>query len=585
MTRFSCWLVGWMLLALPAAQASILLVNGGHSSNTIMVDPQASPAVKGAAQELSDDLKAISGATIPVSTESPRGHAIFVQTLNPAVAQPDETFWMRTSHGNVYLIGNSPRGTLYAVYTFLENYLGVRWYAPDATVLPPQPTIQIPDLNVQQSPAFSYRDTDEHLVFQSAAWDAHVKLNGTSVPDDPAYGGINRLFNGAENFYALVPPGKYFADHPEYFSLIGGKRSAQGDSQLCLTNPDVLRIVTDALVAEAKQNPKELTLGLSPNDAPDGSCQCDACRASDALYGAPSGTLLHFVNQVAAGVQAALPGRKIWVETLAYQYTERAPNAGSIHPADNVLVCLAPIYACDGHPLATDPENAKSNTALKAWSVVAPDHLQIWHYVTNFAHYLQPYPDWDELGADMPYYKANGVSGMFCEGDYNSNGELMPMRTWVLGHLMWNPHQEVWPLVKDFCDGYYGAAGTDIYQYLRLFHDDLQKPGVHLHLYDAPTAGYLNAETLGAANRLLDHAEAAVPTDPLKSRVEEVRLGLRGVELERSVPTGATTPADRTLFRDRLARFVDDLHRFKVDYISEGRPAAAWIADMQKAAG
>ena len=86
-------------------------------------------------------------------------------------------------------------------------------------------------------------------------------------------------------------------------------------------------MVVDALVAEAKAHPQELTLGLSPNDAPGGNCECDACRAADAKFGSPAGTLVDFVNKVATAVQAALPDRKIWVETLAYQYHGEGPDA------------------------------------------------------------------------------------------------------------------------------------------------------------------------------------------------------------------------------------------------------------------
>ncbi len=395
--------------------AGLVLADHGQSRYQIVIAPDASPTVKHAAQELADDLKQISGATLPVVSENPGGPAIFVGA-SPFLPSgfrkvqldtlPEEGFVVRTDGHNLYLAGHDERGTLYAVYSFLEDHLGVRWYAPDATVLPPQEVVRVPELNETQSPAFSYRDTDEAIVFGNAPWDAHLKLDGVTVPDQADLGGINRLFNGAENFYALVPPGRYFADHPDYYSLVDGKRKSSPDSQLCLSNPDVFKVVVDALIAEAKANPKELTLGLSPNDARDGSCQCDACRAADAKFGSPAGTLLDFVNKVAAAVQAALPDRKIWVETLAYQYTEKAPTPGTIAPADNVLVCLAPIYACDGHPLASDPQNKKSNEALLAWSKVAKGHLQVWHYVTNFAHYLQPYPDWDELGADMPYYRS-----------------------------------------------------------------------------------------------------------------------------------------------------------------------------------
>ena len=584
-----------LFLSINSTSASgLVLANDNRSSYSIVIAPDASPTVKHAAQELADDLKQISGATLQVLNEKPSGPAIFVgaSPFLPSSFRKvrldtfaEESFVVRTDRRNLYLAGHGDRGTLYAVYSLLEDHLGVRWYAPDATVLPPQNMVRVSDLNETHSPAFSYRDTDESIVFGNAQWDAHLMLNGVSVPDQSDLGGINRLFNGAENFYELVPPSRYFADHPDYYSLVDGKRKCSSDSQLCLSNPGVFKVVVDALVAEAKANPKELTLGLSPNDAPDGSCECDACRAANARFGSPAGTLLDFVNKVAAAVQAALPDRKIWVETLAYQYTEKAPTPGTIAPAGNVLVCLAPIYACDGHPLASDPQNEKSNEALITWNKVAPGHLQIWHYVTNFAHYLQPYPDWDELGADMAYYRANGVSGMFCEGDYQGNCELQTMRTWVMAHLFWNPRQDVWVLVRDFCDGYYGKAGTDIYAYLRLFHDRLQQPGVHLHLYDPPTSELFSAEVLKQANDLFDHAEATAESPEVKSRVQEARMGIRYIMLASHLPGKNATDAEREAFRDRLVPFIADLGRFKIASLSEGHNADEWIKQMEAAAG
>ena len=577
-----------------AAAAGLVLADHARTDYSIIIATNASPTVKHAAAELADDLKQISGAVFPVLSERPKGPAIFVGTspwLPAAFGKvrldtlPSEAFVLRTDRHNLYLAGPDDRGTLYAVYALLEDHLGARWYAPEVTLLPPQDRVRIPSLNETQSPAFDYRDTDEAIVFANAPWDAHLRLNGVSVPAQADLGSINRLFNGAENFYALVPPDRYFASHPDYYSLVDGHRKASPDSQLCLSSPGVFQVVVDALVAEAKANPSELTLGLSPNDAVHGNCQCDACRAADAKYGSPAGTLLAFVNRVAGAVQAALPDRKIWVETLAYQYSEKAPTPGTVAPADNVLVCLAPIYACDGHPLATDPQNRKSQAALVAWNRVAPGHLQIWHYVTNFAHYLQPCPDWDELGADMAYYRSNGVSGMFCEGNYQGNGELQVMRTWVMAHLCWNPHQDVWPLVRDFCDGYYGPAGPDLYAYLQLYHHRLQQPDIHLHLYDPPTSPLFSPELLKSANSLFDHAETVANTPELKRRVEEARLGIRYVELARHVPGDHATTADRAAFRARLDPFLADLARFKIAALSEGRTADEWIRPMKAAAG
>ncbi len=174
---------------------------------------------------------------------------------------------------------------------------------------------------------------------------------------------------------------------------------------------------------------------------------------------------------------------------------------------------------------------------------------------------------------------------MFCEGDYQGNRELQAMRTWVMAHLFWKPQQDVWKLVRDFCDGYYGKAGADIYAYLRLFHDRLQQPDVHLHLYDPPTSTLFSADLLKSANAFFDHAEAVADSPEIKSRVQEARMGIRYVELAGHVPGKNATAADRDAFRARLDPFIVDLGRFKIASLSEGHNTDQWIRNMKVHAG
>jgi repressor LexA len=55
-------------------------------------------------------------------------------------------------------------------------------------------------------------------------------------------------------FTKLCPPSLYFYEHPEYFSEVNGKRLKER-TQLCLTNPDVLRIVTSNVLANIRKDP------------------------------------------------------------------------------------------------------------------------------------------------------------------------------------------------------------------------------------------------------------------------------------------------------------------------------------------
>ncbi|MCA1595812.1 MAG: hypothetical protein LC772_05255, partial [Chloroflexi bacterium] len=174
------------------AHADINLADQGRGAYTIIIAPDASATVHRAATELSADLQQMSGAMVPVDTGRPKGPAIYVGE-SPATRSwglklsslPAEGFVIRTRGRDLALAGRDDRGTMYAVYTFLEDNLGARWYAPDATVLPHYVAVNVPNLNVRQSPAFDYRDTDESIVSGNAAWDAHLKLDGTDVPDDP----------------------------------------------------------------------------------------------------------------------------------------------------------------------------------------------------------------------------------------------------------------------------------------------------------------------------------------------------------------------------------------------------------------
>src|SRR5208337_2061902 len=91
---------------------------------------------------------------------------------------------------------------------------------------------------------------------------------------------------------------EFFDAHPEYFSLVGSARRRAG-GQLCLSNADVLRIVTERVLKCMRANPKAMIVSVSQNDWA-GYCECPQCRALADEEGSQSGPLLRFVNAVAA---------------------------------------------------------------------------------------------------------------------------------------------------------------------------------------------------------------------------------------------------------------------------------------------
>jgi len=71
--------------------------------------------------------------------------------------EPDG-FVIRNSGTHIILAGGAHKGTLYAVYTFLEKYLGCRFFAPDAEIVPVNKEIILPGINYSGQPAFRDRE-------------------------------------------------------------------------------------------------------------------------------------------------------------------------------------------------------------------------------------------------------------------------------------------------------------------------------------------------------------------------------------------------------------------------------------------
>jgi hypothetical protein len=108
------------------------------------------------------------------------------------------------------------------------------------------------------------------------------------------------------------------------------------------------------------------------------------------------------VNQVAEAIEKDHPEKLI--DTLAYQFTEAPPTG--ITPRKNVRVRLCPIGCCEAHPYEACalPANKAFLSNLKSWATLT-DSLYIWHYSTDFANYLMPFPDFDQFPDSIRLYR------------------------------------------------------------------------------------------------------------------------------------------------------------------------------------
>lgn len=571
-------LVAMTLLAIGLTPAKVNLVEGGRSDFQIVLSPGASLSMQHGAKELQRYIFEMSGAKLPIrglSSVKKSSHLIVLTDLDmsfegAARPMPDEAFRIRTTSFGLIIEGGAKRGAMYGCYALLEDVLGVRWYNSRATKVPKLKSITIAPINRREAPAFEYREPFFTEAFDKD-WAVRNRTNGNSQRLDASVGGKVAYGAFVHTFNELVPPETNFDAHPEYFSMIDGQRR-KGYYQLCLTNPDVVKLAIAKVEEWIAKNPDATIFSVSQNDTYY-NCQCPTCSAVEKEEGAPSGPLIRFVNQVAEAIEVKHP--KVLIDTLAYQWSEKPPL--HVRPRKNVRIRIAPIGACFSHPLDGCSENRLPLQNLLNWAKIT-DQVYIWHYATNFANYLQPLPNLDEIAGDVKLFKNHGVVGFFDEGDYapGGGGEMSELKAYLLAKLMWDPNRNSDAIIDDYVSGVYGRAATYIRRWLGLIHASgrAQTNQAHARIYDPPTAPYLTDGVLATGTKLFDAAERAVVDDPRAlDEVQRARLALDYVRLQRTAPSSVDfAPLARNVARK--------IRKYGIGQIREGQPVDVFLKSI-----
>jgi hypothetical protein len=387
-----------------------------------------------------------------------------------------------------------------------------KWDA-SAAVISRDPLLSVPAvINDKEAPAFCYREVYMPSSFNDEYLDWH-RLH--------RFEDLWGLWG--HSFFKLVSPAIYFHTHPEYFSLFNGERKPK---QLCLSNAAVLKITVDKLKKEMLQNSEALYWSVSPNDDI-GYCECVNCKKLDAADGGPQGSLIHFVNAVAA----FFPDKKI--TTLAYGYSSHATTI--TRPASNVVIMLSSIDAYRTKPLETDATAAVFRNDLSQWKEKT-GNIFAWDYCTQFTNYLAPFPVTNTFKPNIDFFSRQNISGIFMQGSGNTYSDMPELKTYVLSHLLWNPSVDADNLVTEFLNGYYGRSSGVIARYLSLMHQ--KSSDVNLDIYGNPVNdhnGYLSPENMNVYSDLMDKAEQLTENDSIAFRhVQALRLTQEYVYLQQA---------------------------------------------------
>ncbi len=468
---------------------TLKLVVDGVSDYVIVRGENAYISEVTASTELQKYLKQISGVEIPIVTDAtePVAKEIVVGKTNREADGEfdrdelgDDGLVIKSNGQKLFLVGGEQRGTLYAVYEFLESYLGCGFYTNAIEKIPEMKTISLEKIEEdKQIPIMRSRDLGwaAYSGFENIC--VKRKLNGHQCAISDAKGGKFIWNPYVHTFASLVNYGTYGAEHPEYFAHTedGTLLSNDGRPQLCLTNPDVLQITIDTVKWWIQNTPGVKVVSVSQNDG--GSpCMCSNCQA---VYveenGAYSGTNIRFVNAVAEAIKEEYPD--VMIDTLAYQYSRKACIT---KPAENVIVRLCTIECCFTHPLSEcsvqtfQPHDSEVSTNsfaqdLQDWGKIC-DNVYIWDYTTNFWLFTVNFSSFDVLRENMKFFAENSVKGVFEQGNgFTTCGEFDDLRGYLLSKLLWDPYmseEEYYGYMNDFLANVYGPGWAYIREYIDL---------------------------------------------------------------------------------------------------------------------
>lgn len=574
-----------------------IIVRNKKSHAEIVID---SKKLKTLASEIQKYVAKVTGARIPVKyleNSSLRNRILIVKNHNslpPGVnisKLKEEGFIIKRVNADLIITGKDMRGVSYGIYTFLEKFVGIRWLWPGETgeVIPKLKRLEIKgDIDIREEPDYfmrfipSGRSNPKAQVHPNSfkgkigLWRKRNKVGGSVE------------IRGVHAFGEIVPPRKYFHNHPEYYALVNGKRGGEeikyallknvddfhlaGNWQVCTTNPDVIKLTVEYVMRKFNETSKSVIINVSPNDG-FGFCECEKCKSLDtkettgefSLNGERfpliSERIFTFVNQVARNVIETHPNR--FINILAYGFYHKVPN-NIPRLADNVIVQYC--VGCHGH---CAPEVKKRDyDRIKNWARYHT-HIGIYEYFIMGIWPGTPRVYASLIAEAIKNYHKMGVRYFFTQAA--NNWATCGVNYYVAAKLLWNTRLNYRGILNDYYKRGFGHAADVIKNYFMLHERKLKEvmkrkiPGVvdHFHKSRKPEL-FLDAVLLDKCKKLLEEAERLSAGDKqIRKRINFVKKGfvytrlhyeaieslerLKEVGISTSIPSQRKTPDAGTL--------------------------------------
>jgi len=459
----------------------VTLTQNSKAVSRIVIPKDASEIEEYAAKVLQKQLLKISGAELEIVTDaiSSKKNDIYLGNVDREETSSvdiekleDDGFVIQTINRRLIIVGGKEKGLLYGVYSFLEKHLGCRKYTSKVSLIPRINSIIVQDIADEEIPVFKFREVYYRDAFNQSFREWHGLDSNGFLGTDSDWGSWCHTIGG------LVPPEKYATSNPEFYSLRRGKRTGHlfynNRSDICFSSQGALDAACEHLGDQIEKNPIPKYWSVSQMDNAE-YCTCPKCKQAYDEQGATMGTILPFVNNVAK----RFPDKTI--STLSYWYSTRPPE--HIKPETNVNIMLCNIGSPRHIPVQEGDSTFCSD--LEAWAKIH-DNIMLWDYVIQFANLLAPFPNLRTLQPNLQYLNRNGVVAMFEQANRDVGGEFCELKAYLFSKLLWDPYQDIEPIIDDFLTGYYGEAGKYIREYIDLMHDELEASDAKLSIFGTP---------------------------------------------------------------------------------------------------
>ena len=485
----------------------------------------------------------------------------------------EEAYIIKEENDNIIITGNSPRGILYGVYRFLEEFIGFRCFSIDCETYRKQNILSInKGYQLIFDFSFEYREVYFTKAFNGDFASKNM-LNSNLANLSNIHGNKVKWFNFHHSFSDLINPNEYFDSHPEYFSLIDGKRRKE-HTELCLSNKDVFNLCLNKLRTWIIENPDCKIFSVAQDEWMGHfikmACECENCKKIDEENNSQSGSIITFVNKLANEIKKEFPDKLI--HTFAYQYSRKTPT--KVIPLENVIVRLCNIECSwsrsieESAKINKTSESAKFYQDLIDWSKIT-NRLYIWDYAVNFRNYLLPFPNLHTMEKNIKLYRKMKVKGILMQGNFShgGGGYLDELKSYVVSRLLRDDERELDELIQEFCDNYYGIESSKlIIDYINIWEEQVKD--YDLWLYDDADSEMFNDEIINKSFELLNTALLLTNNHIYKERIEKLLLGIEYlylVRLELNYPNREMLIDN---FKEKLLkhRITEIFERTAIDY-------------------